>query len=169
MIAAPFCHVQLRGQIPKIAGYPRELVTIGNHIKRCRLDRGQLQKDVAQALDVCLGSIGNWEHDVGYPEVRFWPALTDWLGYDPNPEPENVAELLLALRRRLGFSQLSLATVIDVAPETISGWEQPAHRPTGRARRQLSGWIESLEVGDDLAKCVARVVVLLRGRGAVVE
>jgi len=47
--AFPFCHVTLRGREPR-TGYPEHPATIGQHLKKLRLDRGLRQKDAAPSL-----------------------------------------------------------------------------------------------------------------------
>lgn len=43
----PCCHVHLQGQKRSPLGYPRELRTIGDHLRKRRLDLGLLQREVA--------------------------------------------------------------------------------------------------------------------------
>src|SRR5712691_8111311 len=46
--ALPFCHVRLQAQKPLAAAYPRELWTLGDRVRKRRLDLGLRQKDVAR-------------------------------------------------------------------------------------------------------------------------
>src|ERR1700720_743605 len=50
--ALPFCHLRLSTQKPKSSVYPKELKTLGDHIRRRRLDLGLLQRQVAQLISV---------------------------------------------------------------------------------------------------------------------
>jgi hypothetical protein len=49
--AFPFCHVTLRRWKPR-HGYPDTSATLGEHLKKRRLDRGLRQRDVAEFLGV---------------------------------------------------------------------------------------------------------------------
>ena len=48
----PFCHIQLTARKPPSPAYPRELKTLGDHLRKRRLDLGLLQPDVALELRV---------------------------------------------------------------------------------------------------------------------
>lgn len=76
----------MRGRKPR-PGYPEEPKTIGEHLKRRRLDRGLRQKDVARELGVDFKIYENWEQEKYEPEDRFFPAIIRFLGYDPSPAP----------------------------------------------------------------------------------
>lgn len=72
----PFCHLHLLCNRPRPAGYPVKLTTIGDHIRKTRLDRGMHQREAAELIRVAEGSIWNWESGgVREPEIRTMPAL----------------------------------------------------------------------------------------------
>jgi hypothetical protein len=60
--ALPFCHSTFSGKKP-LSGYPRELKTLGDHIKRRRLDLSLSLKQVAVGLAVTDETVRNWEQD----------------------------------------------------------------------------------------------------------
>ena len=146
MVSFPFCDITLRGQLPDPIGYPREPASVGEHLKQRRFDQGLTQAALAEHLGTCAGSVRNWEKGKTSPALKQWQAVIAFLGFDPNPEPKNLAELLLAIRRQHGWSLREFAGVLDVAPETIGGWEQKAHRPTGPAKRKLLAFLEEAEI-----------------------
>jgi DNA-binding XRE family transcriptional regulator len=86
-------------------GYPEEPQTLGEHLKRRRLDLGLRQKEASERLGVTKNSYENWEHDKHEPEFRYWPEIIVFLGYDPRPEPATLAERIRETRRRQGISQ----------------------------------------------------------------
>jgi hypothetical protein len=55
------CHVTLRGHKPFWQGYPKSLNTIGDHIRKRRLDLKLLQKDISERLGVDETTIYLWE------------------------------------------------------------------------------------------------------------
>jgi transcriptional regulator with XRE-family HTH domain len=61
---------------------------VGEHLKRARLDRGIQQRDAAREIGCDPGTLLNWEKGRVVPDVRFWPKILRFLGYDPRPEPE---------------------------------------------------------------------------------
>lgn len=71
----------LKAQKPKHVDYPKELLTIGDHIRAKRLDLGLLQKDVAKIIGVCEDTITYWEMNRTKPYKRFMPSIDTFLGY----------------------------------------------------------------------------------------
>jgi transcriptional regulator with XRE-family HTH domain len=57
--------------------------SIGEHLRRVRLDRDLWQKDVAREIGCSAASLLNWEKGRAEPELRFLPAILRFLGYDP--------------------------------------------------------------------------------------
>ena len=83
----PFCHIQLTGRKPLPPFYPKELITLGDHLRKRRLDLGLLQKDVANKIGVNKATITNWELNHTFPEIRYIPAIIEFLGYWPYDTP----------------------------------------------------------------------------------
>lgn len=109
--------------------------TVGEHIKRERLKRGMLQREVALLFKVDAFTILNWETGFTKPQIKDVPALIRFLGYDPEPpSPVDTADYLRAKRRERGWSQRRAASYVGVDPSTWSSWEAggiillPAHR-----------------------------------------
>ena len=51
-VALPFCKIELKAPKPLYPiGYPQILKTLGDHIRKKRLDLGLLQRDVAKMID----------------------------------------------------------------------------------------------------------------------
>lgn len=65
----------------------------------------------------------NWEQEKYEPEIRFFPAILAFLGYDPSPEPVTLGERIQAARRRQGISQRELARRLGIDPSTVTAWE----------------------------------------------
>jgi DNA-binding XRE family transcriptional regulator len=67
-------------------GYPANPRTVGEHLKRARLDRGIRQKEAARSIGCRPATLGTWEKGRVAPDVPFWPAILRFLGYDPRPD-----------------------------------------------------------------------------------
>jgi DNA-binding XRE family transcriptional regulator len=69
---------------------------VGEHLKRRRLDFGLLQREVAEQIGVDKATLYNWEKGRSEAELRFYPAIIRFLGYDPTvPDPSlSIGELL---------------------------------------------------------------------------
>jgi transcriptional regulator with XRE-family HTH domain len=92
-----------------------------------------LQGQVADQIGVHEQTITGWESNATVPEVRYMPAIIQFLGYDPQPHADSLPERLAATRRRLGLSQRKMARRLGVDPATLMGWEAGRHQPTGKS------------------------------------
>lgn len=113
--------------------YPKEINTLGDHIRARRLDLKLLQKQVADRIGVHELTITSWEGNATIPEVRYLPAIIQFLGYNPLPAASSLAERLATARRALGLSQRKMARELGVDPATLMGWEAGRHQPTGKS------------------------------------
>jgi transcriptional regulator with XRE-family HTH domain len=148
----PFCHVTLRGQKPHPRAYPRALCTIGDHLRRRRLDLGLLQRQVAERLGADHSSVTNWERNRTKPALHFLPGIVCFLGYVPWAAGASVGERLLALRRQRGVSQAMLARLLGIDPGTLSRWERGLRVPAGRYVRLLEAFLERLAAAPPRAR-----------------
>ena len=132
-VALPFCHSQLRAPKPPSINYPREINTLGDHIRKRRLDLNLLQKQVADQIGVHEQTITGWERNATSPEIHFIPAILNFLGYNPIPQAQTLPDRLVSMRKMLGLSQRKMAEKLGVDPATLMGWEAGRHRPTGKS------------------------------------
>ena len=118
----PFARITLKSLISKPWYF--EPQTLGEHIKRRRLQLGLYQKDVAAVIGVSTETVFNWEKGLNNPEIQYMPSIITFIGYDPEPpKPTNIAEYIKAKRRELGWTQERLAYHLGVDPCTITDWE----------------------------------------------
>ncbi len=82
-VALPFCQITLNAQKPLPSAYPQTLKTLGDHLRKRRLDLKLLQREVAQKLGVGESSIYNWENNLTKPALRYIPKIVKFLGYAP--------------------------------------------------------------------------------------
>lgn len=77
--ALPFSKQFKTVKKPLSKAYPKEVVTIGDQIRKVRLDRGLLQKDVAKLIGVTEDCITNWERNRNKPQKKYYPILSSFL------------------------------------------------------------------------------------------
>jgi transcriptional regulator with XRE-family HTH domain len=123
MCAVPFCRITLRGRKPEPSGYPAAPATLGEHLRRRRLDLCLRQEDAARELGVRMGTVTKWELGLSPVSGACLPAVIRFLGYDPAPEASSLPARLRAARQRLGISQKELARRLGVNPKTLWKWE----------------------------------------------
>ena len=79
----PSCCVTLRGRKPLPDAHRKELKTIGDRIRKRRLDLGLRQRDLAQLLGVHVTTVTNWEVGHSQPVLRYLPGLMRFLAPAP--------------------------------------------------------------------------------------
>src|ERR1700674_2055711 len=98
------CRVLLRGRKSR-PGYPKDdPKTLGEHLRRVRLDRGLSQRHTAEAIGCHPTALLHWEKGHAEPELRFLPAILRFLGYDPRPAPATFGGQIRAAREANGLS-----------------------------------------------------------------
>ena len=137
--ALPFCTATLTAKRPKNSAYPTQLVTLGDHIRKRRLDLGLLQREVADQLGVCKSVVWRWEAGETEPELRFLPWIFRFIGGDPRPAPASLGAKLVRWREQKGWSRRRLAAELSVDEGTLWRWESGRRWPRGRnsARDQI--------------------------------
>ena len=118
----PFIRVRLAGR--KRAPYEANPKTLGEHLKKERVERHLLQREVASLIGACPAAYLHWEKDQSEPPVSFYPAIIRFLGYVPWREPESRQERMLQFRRRHGWSMEHAAKQAGVDEGTWGRWEK---------------------------------------------
>jgi transcriptional regulator with XRE-family HTH domain len=139
----PTCQITLKADRPK--PYPKELNTLGDHLKKKRLDLGLLRKEAAQIIGVNPTTIRNWEINRFAPKIRYIPRIIDFLGHYPYRPSQSFPDWLRRCRTVAGFSQEKLAGLLRVDESTVVGWEQGRHRPTKRNQLKIQKFFCSWE------------------------
>lgn len=120
----PFCHIELSVDRPTPCGYPADPQTVGEHLRKRRMDLELCQKEVAAEIGVGKSSIANWESGRSSPRLTHWPDILAFLGYDPRPLPPTIGQKLRRHREGLGLSILEAAAMMGVNSSTLSTWER---------------------------------------------
>lgn len=130
MVALPICQITLKAQKPLKKPYPVTLTTIGDHIKKKRLDRNLFQKDVAALIGVKKESVYNWENNRSQPKISYLPKIIEFLGYMPFDLPKGtIGDKIRVYRKIHGLSQRKFAKLLRIDEATIRDWESKKRRP----------------------------------------
>ena len=118
---------------PPRVPFPTSLDSLGDHIRRARLERGLLQRDVAKTVNVSEDSVTYWENGRAVPQIQHYSRIIAFLGYYPfSHETASIAGKLKQLRFRLGYSYGQCGEVFAVNASTIRAWELGHNRPSAR-------------------------------------
>lgn len=139
----PFLQIEL--EAPKPSKIPQILKTLGDHIRKPRLERGLLQKDVARYLGVDETTVYNWERNGTEPRLKYIPKVIEFLGYIPGIfKRKTIGERILVYRYLRGITQRALAGELDVDPSTLGRWERNERRPSDKLFEKLSSFFAGL-------------------------
>jgi len=67
-----------------------EPVTLGDHLRRRRVELGLYQKDIAVQIGVTTSTNWNWENGWSSIALGYMPKIINFLGYNPLPQPEGL-------------------------------------------------------------------------------
>jgi transcriptional regulator with XRE-family HTH domain len=135
----PLGSITLHVEKPKSFAYPKKLTSLGDHIRKKRLDQGLLQKDVAKIIGSDKTSVNSWENNRAYPCLPFLPKIIKFLGYNPfSGEQKTLKDRLLFYRKSTGLSQEQVAALLNVNSNTVGYWEKELHPPRKRMLNKLN-------------------------------
>jgi transcriptional regulator with XRE-family HTH domain len=115
----PRCHLTLKCPKPRRKDYPEEPKTLGEHLKRRRLDLGLRQRDVAVEIGVTAETFCKWELGRAEPLARLIPAIHRFLGFCLYEPAWTFAERLRVAREAQGLSRRHVARLAGVDEATV--------------------------------------------------
>ena len=135
--------VRITRKAPKPGSFPPGSQSVGEHLKRRRLELGLRQQDVAAHLGVCEWTVINWETGIRTPRITYYPAIARFLGFDPSHQSNIAVSTLDVIRRPRGWSRRKLADRIGVDEKTVLDWERGGRNASRRTRDLINAFIES--------------------------
>lgn len=121
--------------------YNTLITTIGDHLRKKRLELGLLQREVADRTGATECSVYLWETNRAAPTFPFLPKIIEFLGYCPYDPVWTPGERLSWIRKYRGLSQTAMARRLGVDPGTLARWERGERVPEGRFLQSLERWI----------------------------
>jgi transcriptional regulator with XRE-family HTH domain len=121
----------------QVKGYPDAPKTLGEHLRKRRLDLRETQAQAAARFGISSTAYNGWEADRIAPNISKWPEVVRFLGYDPTPAPTNFDEALTALQRRHGLPREVLAVRLGIERKTLFNWLGGRTTPSSEALRKL--------------------------------
>ncbi|WP_343693734.1 recombinase family protein [Chitinophaga sp.] len=118
-------------QIPAPQNYPKNPTTIGEHIRKKRIDSGLTQTELAKILDVSTDCITFWENNRSKPQITYYPRIHHFLGfYTTTIDETNFHGRLRAYRLKNGISCKEMARLLKVDTSTVRAWEKGLNIPS---------------------------------------
>ena len=146
MGALPFCQFEMTTKKPISKAYPKALLTLGDHIRKKRLDLKLLQTDVANILNVDEMTISGWELNHYQPHPMHIPRIINFLGYIPEDlfSATTIGQKIRRYRLLRGVTRKKLARELHIDESTLLRLEADKGRHLSETLRKLAGFLESL-------------------------
>ena len=126
---------------------PREIIlpptTLGQHLKQHRDKEKLRQKDAAAILGIGHFTYMTWEKDQKSPFPRYYPAIIDWLGYNPLPRPETEGHKLRYARLSRGMTAQEAAADIGMDESTWLSFENCTRASLSETHKRAAVWARS--------------------------
>src|SRR5690606_29370696 len=96
-----FVNLTLKCKRPINPVYPTNLNTLGDHLRKVRLDRGLSQPQVAKTLKVTTDTVTGWELNRHQPPARLAKRIIQFLEYIPSKGGKESLGTRLRLARQI--------------------------------------------------------------------
>lgn len=123
--------------------YPSDPSTLGDWLRRARLDRRMSIKDLAVEIGTTVPNISNWESNRAEVSVRLKPRVYEFIGLCPYDASLPLGLRLRERREYFGLITKELAKILCVNPNTISSWERAKYIPTDESRVKIRRFLRS--------------------------
>lgn len=126
MVASGICHWVLKGQKRRNPAIPENPKTIGERIRKYRIENGLSQKDIAEKVGVRTDSVTNWELGRNEPQIQFMPRIIKLIGADKE-KTTNSGEAIKIFRVSIGLSRRKFSLAFGIDDSTIAKIESGIH------------------------------------------
>ncbi|WP_051539798.1 helix-turn-helix domain-containing protein [Clostridium ihumii] len=110
--------------------------TLGNRLKKLRMNKNLEQKDLAQILKVHKGTISNWENDKRNPDndmivkiANFFNCSTDYLLGRTDASIKTIGDRIHSIRESLNLTGEDFGRKLNVTKVAVSNWENNNRTP----------------------------------------
>jgi DNA-binding transcriptional regulator YiaG len=141
-----FCDVLCSIGIPLSPTYPKEIITIADHLRKRQLEVKLSQAAVARRIGVSEDTITYWENGRTVPLISAVPAVIAFLGYNPyEVDTSTLGGKVKQFRLMKGLSLKNFAKMLRVAPSTVKSWEDNEFTPASNNYKRLMDSLNRFE------------------------
>ena len=141
-VASGIGYLSLNAAKPLSLLHPVELSTLGDHIRKERLNQNLSQSEVGKRIGVTTDCITNWELNRFPPRIKYNPKIVEFLGYDPTlkTDENTLGNRVLRYRKEHGLSKKRLAKLWRMDKKTIKRIEK-AERIFDKTRKKVINYL----------------------------
>lgn len=103
---------------------PSNAATLGEHLRKKRIELRLFQKDLAEIFNVSKSCISYWENNISEPQIQYYSPIFAFLGYCAfELEISTFAGKIKTYRYFNGITQKQFAKRMILDPATVGRWE----------------------------------------------
>ena len=91
-------------------------------------------------------TVVNWEKGYTQSRVNHMAGVTRFLGFNPIPKGETLAQRIANYRKAQGTTQQEFAAQLGIDPSTLARWEREEREPRGRFALKLNERLRTVAV-----------------------
>ncbi len=115
--------------LTQVKGYPANPKSIGEMIRKRRLDLNLSQVGAAGIIGGNEMTVVNWEKGHSSPRIHHMAKVTEFLGFNPFDNGATLSQRLVNHRQALGMTQKEFSCQIEVNQSTLAHWERGEREP----------------------------------------
>ncbi|WP_199139921.1 recombinase family protein [Pedobacter sp. ASV12] len=124
--------------------YPENPATIGEQIRKKRIDKSLTQAELAKILNVSTDCIIYWENNRSKPQISYYPRIHHFLGFSTTTFDEtNFGGRIRTYRWRNGISRKDIARLLKVDISTVRAWEKGLNMPSQKRINEVEVLLQS--------------------------
>jgi len=104
--------------------------TVGERIRRARLDRGMTPREFARAVDRSKSTVQDWEADRCPPRASSWKRIRAVLGPIAGALPGDYGDQIRAVRSRMGLTRAGFGRLVGLSEKSIENLERQRNAPS---------------------------------------
>jgi transcriptional regulator with XRE-family HTH domain len=144
MVALNSCYLRLKTTRPINPAYPAELKTLGDHLRKVRLDRELSQVDVARLIQVTVDTVTGWELNRFNPTAKLARRIIQFLDYFPFAHnAQSLGKQLYHARQVNGQTQKQVAKVIGCDASNLRCIELDQRKPQAATCTKIQDYINA--------------------------
>jgi DNA-binding transcriptional regulator YiaG len=122
--------------------YRENTVSIGDNIRKKRMELKLRQTDVAVICGVSEDCIRNWEKNRSTPQIQFFPRVINLLDYIPFEVNLTTLSGKLKAHRYINWlSQKQFGKILGVDGATVCSWELEENKPHKEIMEKLDSML----------------------------
>jgi DNA-binding transcriptional regulator YiaG len=134
----PFSELDVSVPLPDKRTFPSQLQSVGDHLRQARLVRNIQIKDVITTLGISRETLRGWEGNQFEPHVSHYPAIVQFLGYNPFLfDTSTLSGKIKTYRYTYGLTQAQFGALLGTNSSVVWQWETALRPPIQKTVQRI--------------------------------